>query len=110
MADSYPVLGQSAPTAASLTTLYTVPASTSAIASTLAICNRSDVATTIRVAIRPAGAAISNEHYIIYDALIKPNEFIRDTIGLGLETTDVVSVYNTLATVSFTLAGMEITP
>ena len=41
MATTYKVLGQSNPAATTATTLYTVPAATSAIASTITICNQS---------------------------------------------------------------------
>ena len=107
MADTYKVLGQSAPGAASLTTLYTVPALTSVVGSSITICNRSATPTAFRIAIRPAGAAISNEHYIAFDVPIGANESLAYTLGFTLATTDVVSVYNTLATVSFSLFGVE---
>ena len=100
-------LGQSNPSAATLTTLYTVPASTSTVCSSLTICNRSSTATTFRVAVRPAGAAISNEHYIYYDVTLAGNDTFIATIGISLATTDVVSVYATLATLSFNLFGIE---
>ena len=109
MAEVYKILGQSAPSAATLTTAYTVGASTSSIHSTVTVCNRSSTATTFRIAVRPAGASISDEHYIAYDHAISGNELIVITLGFGLATTDVVSVYNTLATLSFTVGGMEIT-
>ena len=109
MAEAYKILGQSDPTAATLTTLYTVPASTEAIISTITISNRSSTATTFRYAVRPGGAAIANQHYGPYDHAIGGNEFIVITLGFGLATTDVFSVYATLATLSFTLGGMEIT-
>ena len=107
MAEVYKILGQSAPSATTLTTAYTVPAATSAIFSTITVCNRSATATTFRIAVRPAGAAISNEHYQVYDGAIGGNEWIIVTLGFGLAATDVVSVYNTLATLSFTVGGME---
>lgn len=107
MADNYKVLGQSNPSAATLTTLYTVPASHEAITSTLIICNRSSTTTTVRVAIRPAGAGISDEHYIIYDLEVPGGDPYMATIGITLEATDVVSVYAALATVSFNLLGNE---
>jgi hypothetical protein len=109
MASTYKVLGQSNPNAATLTTLYTAPASTSAVGSSIMVCNRSAVATEFRIAVRPAGAAISNEHYIAYDVPIAGNEAISFVIGPTLATTDVMSVYATLATLSFTLFGQEIT-
>lgn len=107
MADTYKVLGQSNPTAATLTTAYTVPALTSAIVSSVTVANRSAVATSFRLAIRPAGAAISNEHYIAYDVAIGANEAMSFTLGVTLATTDVVSVYATLATLSFNIFGVE---
>ena len=110
MAEAYEILGQSAPAATTLTTAYTVPATTEAIVSTITVCNRSATATQFRLAVRPAGAAISNEHYVAYDHAIGANETVALTLGFGLATTDVVSVYATLATLSFTVGGMEITP
>lgn len=106
MADTYKVLGQSNPGAAALTTAYTVPALTSTIVSTVVVANRS-VATTFRLAIRLAGAAISNEMYLAYDVPIAANETISLTLGITLATTDIVSVYATLATLSFNIFGVE---
>lgn len=108
MATVHKVLGQSDPVAATLTTLYTVPASTEAVTSTLVICNRDAVATEVRVAIRIAGGAIQDEDYLYYDLLIPGNETFTTTIGITLAATDVVSVYATLATLSFNLFGQEI--
>lgn len=104
---SYKVLGQSIPAAATLTTIYTVPSAKETVASTLTICNQSAVATTVRVAVRPAGAAITTAMYLYYELTIPGNETFASTIGIALETTDVVSVYATLATVSFSLFGNE---
>lgn len=108
MASSYKVLGQSAPAATTNTDLYTVPAATQAVASTLTICNRS-VTTTVRVAVRPAGAAIANQHYIAYDIPVNANDTLFLTIGIALATTDVVTVYAGTASVSFNLYGSEVT-
>jgi hypothetical protein len=108
MASTYKVLGQSNPSATTLTTLYTVPALTQAVASTMTICNLG-VSTTVRVAVRPAGAAISNEQYIVYDSVINSNDTMFLTLGIALSTTDVVSVYAGTATVAFNLYGSEIT-
>jgi len=101
------VLGQSAPLAATLTTLYTVPASTSTACSSITVCNRSGTATSFRIAIRPAGGAISDEMYVYYDVMIPGNDTFIATAGFTLATTDEVSVYATLATLSFSLYGQE---
>lgn len=107
MATTYKVLGQSAPSATTNTDLYTVPSATSAVCSTLAICNRG-VSTTFRVAVRPAGAALANEHYIVYDSAISAGDAIFLTLGISLATTDVVTVYAGTANLSFSLFGSEV--
>jgi len=108
MANVNKVLGQQNPSATTNTTLYTVPASTSTVVSSLIVCNRSATATSFRIAVRPAGATISNEHYIYYDTTIAGNDTFAATLGMTLATTDVVTVYATLATLSFNLFGQEI--
>lgn len=107
MATTLKVLGQSVPVAATLTTLYTVPASTQAVASVITVCNQSATPTDIRIAIRPAGAAIATQHYIAFGLVIGANETIEIGKGITLAATDVVSVYNTLATCSFNIYGQE---
>lgn len=107
MSTTYKVLGQSAPLATTNTTLYTVPSATSAVCSTLSVCNRG-VSTLIRVAVRPAGAALSDEHYIVYDTVVSQYDTLFLTLGITLATTDVVTVYAGTANVSFNLYGSEI--
>lgn len=108
MATTYKTLGQSAPAATTNTDLYTVPAATSAVCSTLAIANRG-ASTTFRVAIRPAGATLADQHYIIYDNYVNQYDTVFLTLGITLATTDVVTVYAGAATLSFSLFGSEIT-
>jgi hypothetical protein len=109
MANAYKVLGQSAPSAATNTDLYTVPSSTSAVCSTLVICNSGSNAATFRVAIRPAGATLATQHYIIYNNGLATQESMFLTIGISLAATDVVTVYASSADLSFSLFGTEIT-
>lgn len=108
MAQAHKVLGQLSCAATTLETLYTVPASTSAVVSTLTICNRG-VSTTFRVAVRVAGAAIDNKQYIVYDCYIEQFSTIFLTLGITLATTDVVSIYAGAATLTANLYGVEIT-
>lgn len=107
MATVYKVLGQSAPSATTNTDLYTVPAATSAVCSTLAVCNRG-VSTTFRVAIRPGGAAITNSQYVVYDNFVNQYDTVFLTLGVTLAATDVVTVYAGAANLSFSLFGSEI--
>ena len=109
MAITYKVLGQSNPSANTNTDLYTVPSATSAVCSTIVICNQASSAATFRVAVRPAGAAIATSQYISYDSNLNANDSITLTIGITLATTDVVTVRANTTTVSFSLFGSELT-
>lgn len=109
MPQTHKILGQSNPAATTLTTLYTVPSATQAIGSTLTICNLASTAATYRIAVRPAGASISNQHYLAYDATVGANDTVVLTLGLTAGATDVVSVYASSANVAFALYGVEIT-
>ena len=109
MATTYKVLGQSAPSATTATTLYTVPASTSAVISTINVCNRAATTDTFRIAIRPAGATLATSHYIAFDSPIPANDSINITAGISLATTDIITVYGGTANLTFTAFGAEIT-
>lgn len=104
----YKVLGQVAPNATTDTTLDTVPAATQVVVSTIVVCNRGATAATYRIAIRPAGAAISNQHYIAYDSTVAANDSTMLTIGITLAATDVITVYASNANLSFNAFGSEI--
>ena len=109
MATTYKVLGQVAPSATTDTDLYTVPAATTAVTSTVNICNQGAASATFRLAVRPAGATISQEHYLAYDTVIAANDSIALTLGITLAATDVVTVYASTGSFSFNLFGSEIT-
>jgi glutaminase len=104
---AYKVLGQVAPSAATDTTLYTVPGSVSAVCSTLTVCNQNSASVTYRVAVRPAGAAIASLHYIAYEVNLPGNSSDTLTLGITLATTDVVTVRTSTTAVSFGLFGSE---
>ena len=109
MATTYKVLGQIVPSATTLTTLYTVPSSTSTVCSTLVVCNEGTTTETVRVAVRPAGAAIDPKHYLVYDSYMTSNNTLFLTLGITIATTDVVSVYTSGTAIAFSLYGSEIT-
>lgn len=108
MAKVYKVLGQSDPLAATLTTAYTVPASTEAVISSIVICNRSTTPTSFRIALLPGGGTVADTDYIYYDLPIDGNDTFIATIGATLEAASIVQVYATLATLSFNIYGSEI--
>ena len=109
MPQAHKVLGQSNPAATTLTSLYTAPASTQAVASTMTICNQGATLATFRVAVRPAGATVAAQHYLVYDSAVAAYDTVFLTVGFAVAATDVVSVYASSASVSFSLFGVEIT-
>jgi hypothetical protein len=109
MATVYKVLGQSAPSATTDTNLYTVPSATSAVVSTIVVANRVGTSATYRIAIRPAGATIANQHYIAYDVVVGGSDSTTLTLGITLAATDVITVYASTVNLSFSVFGSEIT-
>lgn len=90
-------------------TLYTVPALTSTVVSTITICNQTSSQQTYRIAIRPAGASIAAAHYVAYDVPIQANDTTALTLGITLATTDVITIYASSTSMSFAVFGSEIT-
>lgn len=110
MAVTYKVLGQVAPSANTVSNVYTVPAATQAVISTIVIVNRNNNANaTYRIAVQPGGAALADQHYIAYESPITAYDSIALSLGLSLGNTDVVSVYSANANISFSVFGTEIT-
>ena len=109
MANSeYKIIAQAAPSATTDTALYTVPAGTETIISTLFIANRNSTAATFRVALRPAGATIANQHYLAFDVPVAGNDTTTITCGITMAATDVMTVRASTANLSFNLSGTEL--
>ena len=103
------VLGQSNPSATTATTLYTVPASKEAVVSSISVCNLASSSATYRIAIRPAGATLANQHYLAYDVTVGAADTTIITVGITLATTDVITVYASTANLAFSAFGDEAT-
>jgi len=108
MPTEYKVLGQGDITTA-VSNVYTVPAATQAVVSSVVITNRSSSNVNYRLAVQPAGAALANQHYIAYDAIDAGSDSIALTLGLTLGNTDVVSANASANDISISIFGSEIT-
>lgn len=115
MANSYKVLAQSFPAAATLTAAYTVPAATTVVISSITACNQSNtVVDTIRISIAVGGAADSQKQYIYGGSVgtglaVSVVDTFVFTGGITLAATDIIRVYSTNGTTSFNIFGNEIT-
>jgi hypothetical protein len=74
----------------------------------MTVCNRGTSSATYRIAVRPAGATLANQHYIAYDAVVAGNDTTALTIGLTVSASDVVTIYTSSANISFGLFGSEV--
>jgi len=115
MATAYQILGQAYPTAATQTVLYTVPAATSSVISSIVVCNQASGSTDMfRVSIAQGGASDSQKQYLYGGSLanglaIGPNDTFSSTLGITLAATDVVRVYSVNGTCSFQIFGSQLT-
>jgi hypothetical protein len=104
----YKVLGQSNPSATTLTDVYTVPVGNNTVISTFNVCNQGATPASFRIAVRPAGETVSAKHYLAYDTNVNNQDAISLTMGITLANTDVISVYSNTSTMSFSVFGTEI--
>ena len=109
MAQTYKVLAQSAPAATTNTDMYTVGAGLQIVASTVTVCNRGATDAQYRIAVRPGGATLANQHYIAFNTTVAASDTVALTLGITLGANDVVTVYASNANLSFTVFGCEIT-
>jgi len=108
MATTHKVLGQAALAATTNTDVYTVGAGKSTVISTIVVCNRSASPVGYRIAVRPAGATLANQHYIAYDVTVAASDSTTLTLGITLAATDVVTAYGSTANLSVSIFGAEI--
>lgn len=109
MADAYKVLGQSNPAATTSTDLYTVPAITSSLVSSLSICNTGGTSATFRISVAVAGAALNIKQYIYYDVSLPGNDTFIATLGISLGAADKIRIYASNANLVFQAFGAEVT-
>ena len=108
MATTYKVLGQSSPSTTTETDLYTVPSATKSVVSSLIVANRGATTASFRISIAVSGASTSNKDYIYYDLPIGGNDTFIATVGLTLSATDVIRIYSSNSSLSFSIYGSEI--
>jgi hypothetical protein len=102
------ILGQSALAATTLTDVYTVPAATQCVNSSVFICNQSGANRTFRVSLAVAGLADTAKQYIYYNESLPKDTTFVFTTGITFGATDVIRVYASGTGVSVNVLGVEI--
>lgn len=108
MTETKKILGQSSPSTGVLTDVYTVGAATQAVVSTITICNRGTSLSSFRVSVAQGGAADTTKQYLYYDVPINGNDTFAATLGITLNTGDVVRFQSGSNTLTFNIFGVEI--
>lgn len=108
MANTYKVIGQVADASANNVSLV-ADQDGETIISTVVVCNREASENTFRLAVRPGGATLADEHYISYDVPVPANDTIFLTLGLTLADNDIITCGASDANVSFSAFGTVIT-
>jgi hypothetical protein len=109
MAAVYKILGQSRPANTSNADLYTVPASTETIVSTLTVSNVTGTDATIRIFVVPSGGTASEANALVYDPNLIARTIQAFTIGLTLRAGDKIIVRSgTANAITFQAFGQEI--
>lgn len=109
MIKAYAVLGQVNPAASSATALYTSPASTQTVCSSLTVTNTGTdgVISTYDIAVVPTGQSLSTRHYIRRKAPLDCSDSVSITIGITLGAGDAVWVSASSANLAFSLFGSK---
>jgi len=78
------------------------------VVSTIVVCNRGASASTYRIAIREANAALDNKQYLAYDATVPAYTTTTFTLGVTLSALDAITVVASTANLTFQAFGSEV--
>ncbi len=98
------ILGRQDLSAATNTTLYTVPVDTFAVV-TVSICNRNSAPINIRISVSDTSTPVNNE-FIEYDAQIPANGVLERT-GLVMQAAKLIVIRSSGANVTAVAMGIE---
>ena len=105
---SYKILGQSQPGTA-VADVYTVPAATSAVISTISATNVDGTASDISIYVVADGDSAGAANALVYEAVLGANTLQAFTLGVTLGAADKISVQSaTGSAVTYQVFGSEI--
>lgn len=108
MSLTYKTLAQLNPSATTATTLYTCPAQTSTVISSIIVTNQAGTGGSYRIAIRKDAENLSAKQYIAYDRTVAANDYESHQLGITIDAGDIITVYASSTTISFNAFGVEI--
>ncbi len=90
-------------------TLYNVPSSTSAVLSTIAICNTAGSSGTYRIGFAASATDPAAADWLVYGATVPANDTVFLTVGVSLAAGTFIRVSSSASTISFSAFVSEIT-
>ena len=90
-------------------TLYTTPAATEAVISSIVIANRASSDVTVRVGTDTTAGTPADQEFIVYDAVVAGNDTVALTLGVCLDPEKYLRVSSSASTVGFSAFLTEIT-
>jgi len=89
-------------------TLYNTSASSTAVLSTIAICNTASSSATYRIALMASAGTPAAMNWIVYDSVVAGNDTIGLTLGIAVGNSEFVRVSSSANTVTFSASVSEI--
>ena len=89
-------------------TLYTTPAATEAVISSLVITNQSSSAVTVRIGLDATAGTPGASEWLVYDAAIAGNDTVALTLGVTLDAEKYIRVSSSADTCNFSAFLTEI--
>ena len=89
-------------------TLYSTPAATEAVISTIAICNTAASPATYRIGLDTTEGTPSASEWVVYGATVAANDTVFLTVGMTLAAGQFVRVSSSADTVTFSAFVSEI--
>ena len=108
----YKILGQIQTTANALTTIYTVPAATNTMISSITICNQSQNTVSVNVAANVSGSAVTTRNFIVSGYALGAAETLvlepRISLNVGSILSANITGANASSNISINAFGVEI--
>jgi hypothetical protein len=108
----YKILGQIQPSGNVLTTIYTVPASTNTMVTTITVCNQSANTVSVNVAANVSGSAVTTKNYIVTNYSLGAAETLvlepRISLNVGSILSANITGANASSNISINAFGVEI--
>jgi CDP-diglyceride synthetase len=88
--------------------LYSTPSSTSAVVSTITICNQSGSSITYRIGLTSSETNPNISEFLAYGSTVSANDTIALTLGVTMGENKFIRVSSSSASVSFMAFGTEV--